>query len=786
MCAGRRSARAQLVVSLVDLATGRVGSRSIVPWVLTPVRTPAGAAALDLSVVVKELAAELGVSSIYRVTLGKLLRWDVDTPILLQLRHAAGVTLSPEWQFEHEGAAIAREAMFRPNLVFYAGVESKPIPSADDALQRLVAMASDLQLDFVIDVRVGSNESLKWKAHFDVPGAAISERPLGRFNTLHRALRETSVEAALVGLQRGPISAPARWLETPGPDYLRHRGRDGVTSDGTKLDSLTWAELSAKMTPLAVRGAGAIGVHRHGEWYFSTLESAPDPENDRRSRLRPVTAIPEPAGELIPTSICPKCGAGTAASCSTCGGAGRMLDGVALTITDLENRTKHVNVRRLPMTGGLDDGAEPNDKPVSGRPLGWGEVLLDRYYSIGEQAKPFGVPPHLLVDHFRNRALDLALIDGKVTAPDGDPQVSGFLGAAAHRRPGGRLIVLARPEPEPPTNDLFRSVLGLGLTVAINVRTADQPRTAPAPVLSAWQIQILPGTVTEAAGAGSAQSPAQLTRPEMWFGLSKPSLRTAVAQLQTGLDNSIRRALVVEKLAPLPVPQQVSPVPVDAVAIELSLEGLGEIFPNTDILLLLTATSCTCFIAEPYNRSACAATIPEMLAPLVAPDLIEPDPEELRRVLTIFLDKNSTQAQLEAETQGIQGRFRFGLALGALLKCLFLERFGADPEQAVLAQYADEIYRDSLGEPTEEEGAPLDPALVTEMLVSLADPTRTAWRRMMLLEDMMVAVHILTNLVVDRLETGAETTGIIDQAVHEGILMAQAMTTNGDGKRGAS
>ncbi len=135
--------------------------------------------------------------------------------------------------------------------------------------------------------------------------------------------------------------------------------------------------------------------------------------------------------------------------------------------------------------------------------------------------------------------------------------------------------------------------------------------------------------------------------------------------------------------------------------------------------------------------------------------LIEPDPEELRRVLTIFLDKSSTQAQLEAETQGIQGRFRFGLALGALLKCLFLERFGADPEQAVLAQYADEIYRDSLGEPTEEEGAPLDPALVTEMLVSLADPTRTAWRRMMLLAHMMVAVHILTNLVVDRLETGA-------------------------------
>jgi hypothetical protein len=289
---------------------------------------------------------------------------------------------------------------------------------------------------------------------------------------------------------------------------------------------------------------------------------------------------------------------------------------------------------------------ERTRRPVSGIPLNFDEVLLDPYYSVGEQAKPFGVPPHLLIDHSGNAALGLSLIDGKVSSPDGDdPQVSGYLRSAARWRPGGRLIVLARPEPEPPTERIVQSVLGLGLTLGIRVRTADQPHLPPAPKIASWRIQVLSAAEAEAmagpvgaggpvgtedaagtrdaAGAAGTEGSAGmagtgLARRQVRFGPASPSLATAVAELQARFDSSVRRALDVGRLAPLSVPQQSAPVRTDLTALEPALERLSGAFPDADIWLCINLAGWTCFVGEPHTISVCGATILEIVAQLVS------------------------------------------------------------------------------------------------------------------------------------------------------------------------
>jgi hypothetical protein len=92
--------------------------------------------------------------------------------------------------------------------------------------------------------------------------------------------------------------------------------------------------------------------------------------------------------------------------------------------------------------------------------------------------------------------------------------------------------------------------------------------------------------------------------------------------------------------------------------------------------------------------------------------------------------------------------------IGALLKCLFAERFGMVPEQAELDEYAAEAYRDALGEPSENGEPPAEPAVLSELLASIADATRTAWRRVLLEEHLSAMLQILAGLLRDRLETG--------------------------------
>lgn len=761
-CAGRGLVRAQLVLSLLDQRTGRVASRSIVPGSLTPVAAPSGQAALDLGAVIHELATalEVNVASIYRASPPEMVPWDPKSPWLLPLRYPAKAAPSDEWRLAYEGAAIARETSFQPNLILYAGVEPVQRPSADESLRRLVAISGQLQLDLVIDVRVERSETLVWSVRLDLPGADGPEHLIGTFATLHRALRETSVETALAWLRSRSGSGPARWLETSEKDS--ENNQEHAVTEGS-----TWAEFSARLTPLAISGEGAVAVHRQGEWFFSALGSANDPETDLRTRLRPVTALPEPAGALIPTSPCSKCDGGSrtlSTRCHRCGGEGTVLDGVAVTITDLSGRTKHINWSPVPTVAG--EGRQERET-VSGVPLRDSEALLDGYYSVGEQAKAFSVPPHRLRDQHRNAALDPSVIDAKVSVHDGDPQVIAYLRKVARRRPGGRLIVLARPEPQPPTGDLVRSVLGLGLTLTVGVRSERQPHRPPAPAVSSWWVQLVPAAETDPSRSG------------IRFGSSQPSLLAAVAELQAGFDSGVHRALRVDKLAPAPVPQQAVPVRVDLDAIEGSLEGLADIYPDADIRLSVDLVSWSCFVGPPYNRSACAGTIVETLAELLAPDLIEPQREDLRRLFDLLLDQNSTEAQLDAETQGFAGRFRFGLVLTSMLKCLFVERFGLDPEPAVLERYALATHREDIDSSAEDGVPPPEPALFTELLVALADPTRTASRRMLLAEHLSVAMSLLGCLLRDRRESGAEITAIIDQAVEEAILMAQALAARG-------
>jgi hypothetical protein len=780
MCSGRGVVRAQLVVSLVDLPSGRVASKSIVPGVLPPQAAPNGQPALDLATVVRELAAQLDVSSIHRVSSREMVAWDPEAPWLIPLRYPAEA--SHAWRYEYEAAAIAQAARHTPHLILFAGVDAEPGPSADESLGRLVALADDLQLDLVIDVRVERAEALTWSVRLDFPGAGVTMQPNGRFNTLHRALRETSVETAMAWLRSGAASGPARWL-----DVSPARALDAVSAQAVQAQEITWAELSATLTPLAVeRQCGAVAVRRQGEWYSSALESAVDPENDRKQQLRAVPELPAPIGALIPSSICSKCHGDTTSHCYGCSGGGRVLDGLAVTITDLEHRTRHVNWS--PLEGGEDGraGKKPDGRePISGTPLRANEILLDADYSVGELARSFEVRPHLLRDHHRGAALDLSLIDGRVPTANG-ASVAAYLHDAGRRRAAGRLIVLARPEPEVPVQNLFRSVVGLGLALVVRVRTARPERTAQAPSVLSWRIQVLPGSEPD------------LTRSEAGFSAAAPSLAAAVANLQTGLDPTLRRALTVDKLEPLLVPQQADPVTGGFGEIEVVFEALGDLFPETDIWLGVNHSAWTIRVGRPHDRSATATSIYPALAVLVAPSVVEPQPNELRRILELLLGPSDLSLDdatdesgardagdeecpsnaadvLEAEIQDWPGRIRFGVALVALAQCLVDERFGSDPKPVELQRCAEQAHREALADPDPDDGPVPGPEVFVEVLTLITEPTRRTSNGLHSVGQLSVLMDILRSLIRDRRKTDADFTGIIDQAVEAGILMARAV-----------
>jgi hypothetical protein len=109
-----------------------------------------------------------------------------------------------------------------------------------------------------------------------------------------------------------------------------------------------------------------------------------------------------------------------------------------------------------------------------------------------------------------------------------------------------------------------------------------------------------------------------LARRQVRFNPASPSLAMAVAELQARFDASLRRALDVGRLAPLPVPQQVAPVRIDLTALAPALERLSDAFPNTDIWLCINLTGWTCFVGEPHTISVCGATILEIVAQLVS------------------------------------------------------------------------------------------------------------------------------------------------------------------------
>jgi hypothetical protein len=244
--------------------------------------------------VLRELAESLDVQDVYRRTLHEMTAWDLDEPQQLRLGYSIDEDLSTRARYEHEAAAIAWEGHWRPHVVFYSGVVQEPAVDPDESLSRLAALARELQVDLVVELRVGDAEALKWNVRFAYPGEGLPRFATASHNTLHRALIKTGVDAAL-------------------------------------------------------------------------------------ARLR---------------------------------------------------------------------------------------------------------------DHLQNTSLDVGLIDGRSRRSDPDP-VAAFLHTAGRRRPAGRLIVLARrPAGDPPNEDVLRSAIGLGLTVAFSVRTAPKPRVVPAPTLRSWRVTV--------------------------------------------------------------------------------------------------------------------------------------------------------------------------------------------------------------------------------------------------------------------------------------------------------
>jgi hypothetical protein len=255
-----------------------------------------------------------------------------------------------------------------------------------------------------------------------------------------------------------------------------------------------------------------------------------------------------------------------------------------------------------------------------------------------------------------------------------------------------------------------------------------------------------------------------------------PTLQSAAADLYANLDRVLLKAQPADRTTLLPVPQQAVAVDVDVALVQVMLAGLAQHFPDTDLGVCLRRDRWTFYLGAPHRQAGSGSTAADALTALMVGLLPPPTPDDLREILEIVLDQDDEHDPMEAESWSLERRWYFGLSIGALTNCLFRERFGLAPEQADLDDYATELYREALSMPSPEDELPPPLPVFSQLLAAMADPARTTWQRLPIEEHALVMLTLLGSLVRDRMDSGADMSALVDQAVQEGMLIARTVT----------
>ena len=485
-CRQGGSLLAQGVVSVVNAVTGQTGSVQVVPGAFEPVPWEArpGRWMIDLSAIVRQLATQVGVDTLYDMLDRPLDSDDLATPIYLPDGWAVGAPSSR--RFAAEQAAIAEWAGRRRWHLYVgypAGVRAQIDP--EQRLAELRRAADAGRLDFVVRFLDGF-----WSVAYEVPGAAPRQGQAWYPGTA--TLAESLLAngpSDLVEQAKSVTTAAGNWV-VPAPP---------PAGDGTS--AWTVDDLVAAVTVAASGASGGSATWRDGRWQLSALTVIEEREllaaqqtGQVRSTVERVVgrvdALPTPPwqGPAIPTQRCARCISGVAwrecsctylddvvtPDCPRCAGVGRAPDqycsgcddtrlvhlGAVVTLIGPDGRGQTTNLRL---------GASPeveffvNDQGVRC-------ARVPRELTAVAWAEAFGTDVDWLCSH-GIRSIGALARDGVLATDLTDPRevVAEYLARLTAGRPGGRLVYFVRPPGDVPIESLLRPVLGVDARAEISI-----------------------------------------------------------------------------------------------------------------------------------------------------------------------------------------------------------------------------------------------------------------------------------------------------------------------------
>ncbi len=316
LCGQTGQRRAQVVLSMVNLDTGRVASANLVPGVVDPQPWPDGGGwHLPVGPLIRGLADLVGAASWRdladpgRPQVGPVIflpgRWRPDLP-------------EPDRR-ALEAQALAAESQ-HPWHVFLGRTAPASVPDPDRELGRLCRAADLLRLDLVVEARRRTYGDLSWDIRYETPGADMPVEPRGWADDLPAAVAATSIDDALYGLDERSRTAPAHYPSPDAPTQVDLPGELRVDVDKVErriVNSLTNLQTG--------RGAaGAQAIWRSGRWWYTRLqvggtqvtlvEQSTGQIGRRRSTIllrNWEPALPAWLGAPIPHHPCPDCAPGS-------------------------------------------------------------------------------------------------------------------------------------------------------------------------------------------------------------------------------------------------------------------------------------------------------------------------------------------------------------------------------------------------------------------------------------------------------------------------------------------
>ena len=556
-CQGAGRVRAQHVLTMVHVGTGRIASATVIPGAIEVTATDDGTAeCLDLRPVVADLARQVGAGRVDRVDPGP----SPDCTRVIPLDPVDLSVPEPERQWYRQAVALARHASHRHQLLLARDHGPEPV-DPDTQLYRLCRLASRLCVDLVVrHVSVaapgtGRRSGWAWRLGLRLPTENPDEglsAPTGA--GLAELLSVVLPEQLLTRLDSMPTGVDeAHFLE---PRPFRP---DNIGSTAGLLDRMVTARDPRE---------GSIALWRNDSWHVSPVirdsvveKRVPLDTGQIRVVDIPVRrmAVPPPVplywGRGIASRSCPRCDAATGwtgcgcvadgrarPGCPVCLGTGQTTDidcplcenvgevrcGHTVTVADSDGWVRHLRF-------------DP-DRPVEDPPSDVLARALPRQYRLPDRLAEDGIDVTNLTT-MDNLPIPATVLTGTTPTPPGATTAQSVQQSCmVPVGRGGRRFLKVRRESETTVETLVAIAWGLGLDlVAGCVRPGGDTGVADRAGAMRWSVALVaPHRLT-----------ADLPSPD------NTGWETAVSRCAATLDEAIRAESRSTGTAILPAPHRI-------------------------------------------------------------------------------------------------------------------------------------------------------------------------------------------------------------------------------------